>query len=151
MIVSRKWQWRLVALAILVFIVGGSIFVVRWNNRDRLEGVEIECWDQLLTSPAMADAGDFIVVKHYNWWERTYSGSMFAGGELYKPYQDPRVEMLIEFKRQDGMRHRAWIECRFLKVPNSGNPPQIQFEQVRLDWENHLVNGTSWEPWYPPK
>ncbi len=105
-------------------------------NRDGLEGIEYECRDALLSSDAMIGTTDLRIERHYDWWENTYTMSWVLLGAISKPYEDPRVEFLIRFKRQDGFPHSAWTQCQFAIIPDSGQPPKVRFECVQLLWEN---------------
>jgi hypothetical protein len=108
---------------------------------------EHECKDELLKSDDIAGITDFKIVKHYNWWENTYEGSWVVGGPISKPYRDPRADMKIRFKREGGLQHEAWVLCQFSIVADSGDPPRVRFESVRLLWEN--VADPYWTPWHP--
>ena len=54
---------------------------------------------------------------------------------ISRPYETPKVSLVVEFTR-DGRPHSAWIDCIFSKVPNTGDPPEIAFQDVRFSWEN---------------
>jgi hypothetical protein len=137
-------------IALIAYLLLSSVGV--WANIEwpSLDGVEHECRDRLLRSIDMANIREFRINRNYNWWEKTYSGSGAVGGPLYRPYQDPRVEMIVEFKRDDDLPHKAWIECIFMKVPDSGDPPRVAFESVEIEWEHFLdPQARSWVSWKP--
>ena len=142
----QSWQHRwVIPFAVLLL---SSVGVYANIDRDGLDPIELECRDKLLTSPEMAGIRDFTIREHYNWWEKTYSDTGLAVGAPSEPYQDPRIEMVVEFARDDGLPHRASAQCLFAKIPNSGEPSLVRFDRIEIGWENHLNPQTSeWEPW----
>jgi hypothetical protein len=133
---SKRLGLRVLALLALPLAIGIYWLAVR----DDLDGIEHVCLDELLKSKEMAGTTESKIVHHYNWWEKTYSTSGFAGGAISRPYEDPRVEMLFQFK--------ARLECRFSVLPNSGTPPRVELDRARL-WGEDVFNTEtrSWTIW----
>jgi hypothetical protein len=143
---SKKSALKVVAVVALPLAAG-----LYWTSvRDGLDGIEHVCLDELVKSPEMAGTTEFKIVRHYNWWENTYSISGFAGGAISRPYQDPRVEMQFQFKRDDGQLHQARVECRFSVVPGSGAPPNVELDRARV-WGEDVFNTETrrWDLWRP--
>jgi hypothetical protein len=122
---------------------------------DRLDGPERVCVRETIKSPKMAGTTDLTVREHYDFWTKTLSGGGMAGMPwISNPYETPKVSLMIAFTRE-GRPHSASIDCMFSKIPNSGEPPQIAFQDVRVSWENVREDlpggGWHWAPWTPAR
>jgi hypothetical protein len=139
-------QWIILGAVLTPASAIGIIAALNW---DGLTAMEYECRDALLGSEAMIAVTDFRIERHLNWWEKTYTLSWVLLGAESKPYQNPLVEFLVNFKRQDGLPHKASVRCQFAIVPNSGEPPQVRFDSVRIQWEMFAdPEHHRWEPWF---
>ena len=71
---------------------------------------------------------------------------------LARRHQILIASAVCEFTREE-RPHSARIECIFSKVPNTGDPPDIAFQQVSISWENVREDlpggGWTWAPWKP--
>jgi len=117
---------------------------------DRLSETERICKSELLKAERMAGTTSLTIDRHFDFWTKTISGGGPFMPWVSPPYRTAKVEMEIRFFR-DGRPHRARIECLFTKVANSGDPPEIAFEQVSFSSEDRLSDVDRFEPWHPPK
>jgi hypothetical protein len=117
---------------------------------DPLCGIEKTCKSELLKSERMVGTSGLVIEKHYDFWTKTMSGGGWFMPWVSRPYTTPKVEMEIEFIR-DGEKHRAWIKCDFVGVPDSGSPPQLAFQNVEFVYDNVLNQRNQFVPWHPPK
>jgi hypothetical protein len=119
---------------------------------DRFDGPERICAREMMKASRMAGTTDLTVRQHYDFWTKTLSGGGVAMPWISRPYETPKVSLVAEFAR-DGRPHSAWIDCIFSKVPNTGDPPEIAFQDVRFSWENVREDlpsgGFHWAPWSP--
>lgn len=117
---------------------------------DTLDPLERTCRDELAKTERMAGTSHLTVQKHYDFWSKRLSGGGWFAPWVSEPYQTPKVSMVVEFTR-DGQPHSAWIDCIFFKRPNTGEPPEVGFQDIRFAWENVRKDlssgGYTWEPW----
>lgn len=122
-----------------ILIAGGAtlaIAVALWiASLDRLDQLERTCRDELLKTARMQGTTDLRIEKHYDFWTKTISGGGFFMPWISQPYETPKVSLIVQFTREQRPRS-AWIDCVFSKIPNSGEPPQIAFQEVKFSWEN---------------
>jgi hypothetical protein len=137
-----------------IFIAGGACatpFLV-WMlvNFDRLDSLERTCKSELLKTRRMAGATEVSVEEHYDFWTKTISGGGMAAPWISRPYETPKVWLTVEFTRE-GEGHRAFIECVFSKIPNTGDPPEVTFQGVQIGSEDVRRNlsdgGYTWDLW----
>lgn len=101
---------------------------------DELDPLERKCRDELLKTTRMEGVTDLRIEKHYDFWTKTFSGGGWAMPWISKPYETPKVELIVRFTR-DRRPHKAWIDCGFSKVPNTGEPPQVEFHDVKFMYD----------------
>jgi len=116
-----------------------SIPLLLWvvTSVDRLDPRERTCRDELLKTTPMEGTADLRIEGHYDFWTETISGGGWGAAWASRPYETPKVWLIVQFTR-DRRPHKAWIDCVFTKVPGTGEPPQIAFQEVKFDWENVL-------------
>ena len=119
---------------------------------DTLDPLERTCRDELAKTERMAGTSQLTVQKHYDFWSKTLSGGGWFAAWVSEPYQTPKVTLSVEFFRE-GRQHSALIDCLFSKVPNSGDPPDVAFQEVQFHLENVRKDISSsaytWESWVP--
>ncbi|HEU0145759.1 MAG TPA: hypothetical protein VFR21_02665 [Bradyrhizobium sp.] len=101
---------------------------------DRLDPLERECREVLLKTTRMEGTRDLRVQKHYDFWTRTNSGGGWVMPWISRPYETPKVSLLVNFERDQRLRS-AWINCIFSEIPDSGQPPQLAMQDVRIERE----------------
>ena len=124
-----------------------AFWVISANSLDALER---DCRDHILAAPQMAGVSHFAAEKHVDSWTYGASGGGFVAPWSVGPHSEPKVAMLADFYRGDSRLHHAWIECLYTKKPDSGDPPQLAFDQLRFSFEN-VLDGDHWQPWLPPR
>lgn len=145
-----KLSWRHGLIAGIALTLLSGFITLRSIGRDSLTYIERECRDDLLQNSRMTGVTEFSIEKNYNWWERSYTLSGLLLGAKSEPYLVPRVEFIVRFKRQDQLAHRAWVQCQFRAVPDSGNPPRLLLDHARVEWELVLdPDRGRWDPWSP--
>jgi hypothetical protein len=108
---------------------------------DSLDGLERICEAEVRKHEKLSGSSDFEIKKHLNYWKQ-YTSSFWG---ISEPYQDPQVTMTIHFVK-DGKKHQSFLACRYTKIPNSGDPPRLQFHQVRFHSFDFLKDGNRWMP-----
>jgi len=121
-------------------------------NLDTLDALERTCRDELVRTDRMAGTSYLTVQKHYDFWSKKMSGGGMFAPWVSEPYQTPKVTLAVEFMRE-GRQHSALIDCIFSKLPNTGDPPELAFQEIRFALEDVRTDGASgaytWEPWFP--
>lgn len=131
--------------------VGGVLAAVTcataiWLRIDRLDAMERTCQDEVMKHERLSDSSHFEITKHVNFWNQPVSG--YWG--ISRPYEEPKVFLWIEYIK-DGRKHQAFLTCRYAKIPNSGNPPQVRFEKIEPWWPNVLSEQNAWVPAERPR
>ena len=126
----KRLHGTILGICLVVLTSVGGLTVLL--SGDGLRPIERECRDALLKHPRMAGLSDFRIKEHYDWWERRYEMSWGLGGAVSEPYKNPQVDLVVRFKIGDGPLQSAWARCRYTIVPNSGHPPRVRFDNVRL-------------------
>jgi hypothetical protein len=117
---------------------------------DALDSMERTCKSELMKAARMAGTTNLTVEHHYDWWTKELSGGGFAMGWISPPYKIPKVRLIIEFTRE-GQQHHNWIDCLFSKVPDTGDPPEVAFQEINFGFEDVRkyisTNTYTWVPW----
>ena len=115
---------------------------------DRLGPLETSCRAALLKTTRMEGTKELRVREHYDFWTKTNSGGGWVSPWISRPHETPKVSLLVSFER-DQRPHSAWIDCVFVKVPNTGEPPQFAMQDVQVD--ESVLDRTSGGliPWHP--
>jgi hypothetical protein len=120
-------------VATTVCLVPAAAWAV--SRIDRLDAHERTCFAETMKTPRMATARDVTIEKHFNFWTQTITGGGFGTiGWVSKPYTDAKVWLYLVYTR-DHERYATTVECRFAKLPDTGNPPAIAFQSVDFQSE----------------
>jgi hypothetical protein len=111
--------------------VCGISLLVWLASMDGLDPLERTCRDELLKTTRMEGVADLRIENHYDFWTKTFSGGGFVMPWISEPYQTPKVSLTVTFTR-DKRPRSAWIDCVFSKVPNTGEPPQVSFHDIKI-------------------
>lgn len=114
-----------------------------------LDDLEIACKNEIIKSNRLAVTGDLEIETHRNFWPIAWSSFGGSVGVVGKPYTLPEVHMKIAFNR-GSRKHKGKVVCRFSKIPESGNPPQLQFRELRFTHGVMLDDRNNWVGWQPP-
>jgi hypothetical protein len=98
-----------------------------------LDELEKTCSAELAKMPQMAGVANVVIREHFDFWNKTISGGGLAVPWVSDPYHRAQVWLTVDFTR-DGEKHSQSIECFFSKLPNTGNPPKVAFEEVHFGW-----------------
>src|SRR5262249_3724273 len=104
---------------------------------DRLGPLERTCRDALVKTRRMDGTTALRIEAHYDFWTKTNSGGGWVSPWISRPYETPRVLLMINFER-DHRPHAATIACIFARMPNTGDPPLLAMQEVRFENENVL-------------
>ena len=113
---------------------------------DRLDALERICQTEVLSHERLSGISNFEITQHINYWNNHVSG--YWG--ISKPYEEPKVTLKIQYDK-NGKKHQSFLTCRYGKVPNSGNPPQVRFERVEPWWPDVLDEQNRWVPVERPR
>jgi hypothetical protein len=138
---SRRAQFAIVG--VLAAAVGITAVVLRI---DRLNALEETCQTEVLKHEQLSGSSNFEIKQHIDFWNKHVSG--YWG--ISKPYEEPKVLLTIEYLK-DGRKHRAHLQCRYGKIPDSGNPPQVRFDKVEPWWPDVLNEQNAWVPLERPR
>src|ERR1700753_2077864 len=101
---------------------------------DRLDELERTCRTASLANAArLQGATNVYVQEHYDFWNKTYSGSAVYPW-LSRSHEMPKVSLLLNFE-VERRPYSAWVHCIFSKVPDMGEPGQLDVQNV------HVVEG----------
>ena len=128
-------------------IVGVTFWIV-WSAS--LNSLERDCRRHILAEPYMNGVRGFSADQHIDFWDYGASGGGFVAPWSVGPHVEPKVVMMAGFNRGDSRLHHAWIECHYTKRAGSGDPPQLDFDTVKISFENVLIDN-HFEPWHPPR
>jgi hypothetical protein len=120
-----------------------ALWVIRANSLDSLER---DCRDHILAQPQMAGVSHLSADQHHDIWNYTTYFGGWVAPQVSQPYTTPKVIMTVDFYRDDSRLHNSWVECLYKPMPDSGSPPRLAFDQVKVSWENVLVDDR-WQPW----
>ena len=102
---------------------------------DPLDGLERTCRAEFFKTSYLVGATDFKIRRHLDYWnDDLVSGGGYTIGWESKPYQRPKVELFVEFKVDDEL-HLATVNCSYVKLPDTGDPPKVAFKQVMVGLE----------------
>jgi hypothetical protein len=112
-----------------VFAVSATLFFIA--KLDRLDALERTCRVASLANAArLQGAANVHVQEHYDFWNKTYSGSAVYPW-ISRPYETPKVSLLLNFEIEQ-RSYSEWVHCLFLKIPNTGEPPKLDLQNVHV-------------------
>jgi hypothetical protein len=122
-----------------------TVVLVVTLSADRLTGLERTCRSELSKAEIMHGATALRIEQHHDFWNKTVSGGSFVMPWVSEPYTDPKTVLVVQFVRNERL-HKAWVECQFARVPDSGTPPAVTFQKLQVAWVNVLDERKRWVP-----
>jgi hypothetical protein len=138
---ARRTQFAICGT--LVCTVCATVVVLRI---DRLDAMEQICQTEILKQDRLSGVSDFEITKHVNFWDNHVSG--YWG--ISKPHEEAKVFLWIQYVK-DERKHQGFLTCRYSRIPDSGDPPRVQFERVEPWSPNVLSEQNSWVPAERPR
>jgi hypothetical protein len=119
----------LIVVPAAVFAVPATLFFIA--KLDRLDALERTCRAASLANAGrLQGAANVHVREHYDFWNKTYSGSAVYAW-ISRPYETPKVSLLLNFEIEQ-RAYSEWVHCHFLKIPNTGEPPQLDLQNIHV-------------------